>query len=270
MPGPARNYETLEVSLEARVATVTLNRPKVHNAFDEVMISELGEAFGRLKADPGVRVVVITGAGKSFCAGADIHWMKKVIDYTFEENLADNLALSETLRRIHTCPRPVIARVNGAAIGGGAGIASACDIAVASERAVFSLSEVRLGLLPACAVPYLVGKVGPSRTRELMLLGERLTAGRALECGLVNAVVPHEELDEAVRERVENLLASGPEALAACKRLVERVSSMDLEEAGSYTAETLARLRIGEEGQEGMRAFLSKRPPSWTVEGEDG
>jgi methylglutaconyl-CoA hydratase len=259
-----RKFETITYSFKDKIATVTLNRPEVHNAFNEVMIAELIDVFKKVSDDDEVRVVVLTGNGKSFSAGADLNWMKKMINFSYEQNLDDSLKLAELFYLMYSLPKPVIARVNGAAIGGGTGLVAVCDIAIASEKAKFSLSEVKLGLVPACISPYVIRKVGEGRCREFFLTGERLTAKRALELGLVNQVVPPEELDQAVQEKAAQLVSSGPKALAMCKELLKNVPGMDFEKAKTYTADMIASMRIGDEGQEGMNAFLEKRKPKWT------
>jgi len=256
-------FESIRLERSGPVARITLDRPSIRNAFDDVMIRELREAFARVRADGEVRVVVLAGEGSAFCAGADLHWMRRVRQYTYEQNYEDSLNLAHLLREMYECPRPVVCRVNGAAIGGGAGLVAVCDIAVAAETATFSFSEVKIGLVPACISPYVLKRVGERYVREYFLTGERLTAPRALECGLVNKVVPPDDLDTVVGALVEGLCTSGPEALAACKRMVRQVSELDLDAAGPATAEMIARLRMSEEGQEGMSAFLGHRQPSW-------
>jgi methylglutaconyl-CoA hydratase len=258
------NFETISYSVRDQVATVTLDRPEIHNAFNEVMIAELTEIFKKVSEDESVRVVVLTGNGKSFSAGADLNWMKKMINYGYDQNLEDSLKLAELFYLMYSLPKPIIARVNGAAIGGGTGLVAVCDIAIAAENAKFSLSEVKLGLVPACISPYVIRKVGEGKCREFFLTGERLTAQRALEVGLVNHVVSSEELDQAVQEKVNQLISSGPKALAMCKELLKSVTGMDFEKAKTYTADMIASMRIGDEGQEGMNAFLEKRKPKWT------
>jgi methylglutaconyl-CoA hydratase len=240
-----------------------MNRPQVHNAFNSTMIRELAAAFAEAGQDPRIRLVVLTGAGESFCAGADLNWMREIIRYSFEQNLRESRELAELLYSIYTLPKPTIARVNGAVIGGGTGLFSACDIVIASEKARFGLSEVKIGLIPAAIGPYVIRRIGESSARELFLTGERFDAGRALELGLVNKVAPHEALDEKVEEVVHLLLSSGPEAIAKCKELLQKVPAMNLDEAKGYTAEMIAGLRISPEGQEGMASFLEKRRPRW-------
>jgi methylglutaconyl-CoA hydratase len=260
-------YETIKVERDEEVVRITMSRPEVHNAFNEVLIADLTDVFTKV-AENEPRVVIYSGEGKSFSAGADLKWMGKMVDYTFEENMADSLALAELMGLIYTCPVPTIARVNGAAIGGGVGLLSACDIAIASDRAVFSLSEVKLGIVPACIAPYVIGRIGQRAAREFFLTGERFPADKALEIGLVNRVAPHEGLDKAVDELVGRLITSGPNALKMAKELIRRAPGMTFEEVKPYTAELIARLRISDEGQEGIHAFFEKRKPSW-AEGKD-
>ncbi len=256
-------YETITVETHDRVARVTFNRPDVHNAFNLQMLLDLQDAFGRLGADDNIRVVILTGAGKSFCAGADLQWMREIINYSYEQNLEESNTVADLMENIYLCPKPTIARVNGAAIGGGTGLVAACDVAVAAESAKLSLSEVKLGLVPACISPYVIRRVGESRARELFLTGERLTGARAAEYGLVNRAVPDDELDAAVDELVEKLITSGPEAIATCKELLRRVPGRSIGEIKGYTAECIAKMRVSDEGQEGMAAFFEKRKPKW-------
>ncbi len=258
-----QTYQTIVVRRKNRTARVELNRPEVHNAFNAVMIGELIQAFGEIAEDPDVRVAVLTGNGKSFCAGADLNWMREVIRYSFDRNMEEAMQIAELHHNIHTLPKPTIALVNGAAIGGGTGFLSACDIALAAKEAVFGLSEVKIGLVPAAISPYVVKKIGESQAREYFLTGERIKAKRACEIGLVNHVYPRDELENHAREIIDLLLSSGPNALASCKELLYRVPRMSPEEAKRFTAEMIARLRISPEGQEGMAAFLEKRSPEW-------
>lgn len=256
------------VELRDAVARITLNRPEVHNAFNALLIAELTRAFEEVKADPSIRVVVLTGKGKSFCAGADLNWLREIIHYSFEQNLEESLQLAECLHTIFALPKPTVAMVNGTAIGGGNGLLAACDIAVAAEQAVFGLSEVKIGLVPAAISPYVMRKIGESRAREYFLTGKRIPASKAREIGLVNDVVPIEKLEDKVQELVGLLLTSGPEALARCKELIVKVPHLSLEEAKEFTARMIANLRISAEGQEGMAAFLEKRRPVWTRTGK--
>ena len=262
-------YENIIYSKEDRIARVVFNRPEVHNAFNTQMIGEIDDAFNKIMSDESVRVVILTGAGKSFCAGADINWMREIIRFSYEQNLKESLQLAEVLHKIYTLPKPTIARINGTTIGGGNGFLSACDISVASEEARFGLSEVKIGLVPAAISPYVIHRIGESKAREYFLTGRRVSARRALEIGLVNEVVPLDKLEEAVQEIAELLLTSGPEAVAACKELIYRTIRMSFEEVKKFTAEMIANLRISPEGQEGMAAFLEKRKPKWIKDNND-
>lgn len=259
-----QTYRTLLVDVDKETARITFNRPEVHNAFNATMISEVSEALDQVKSDKSVRVIVLTGRGTSFCAGADINWMREIIHYSYEQNLEESLALAEVLHKLYTLPKPTIAMVNGAAIGGGNGFLSACDIAVAAEEARFGLSEVKIGLVPAAISPYVIRRIGESKAREYFLTGKRIPAPKAQEIGLINEVVPQKKLGEKVEELVNLLLTSGPEALANCKELIFRVPQMSLEEAKEFTARMIANLRISQEGQEGMASFLEKRKPEWS------
>jgi len=255
--------KTIKYTIKNKVAWVTLNRREIHNAFNETMIGELLELYKEIRGMQNVRVVVITGEGKSFCAGADLNWMGGVIKYSYEQNLKESLQLAELFYTMYSLPKPTIAMVNGAAIGGGAGMVAVNDLVIASDRAKFSFSEVKLGLVPACISPYVIRKVGENRSRELFLSGERMDAQKALQFGFVNQVVPDEELETVVEKQIGQLMSSGPNALAICKDLLEKVPQISLEQAKKYTAESIAALRVSDEGQEGMRAFFEKRKPKW-------
>jgi methylglutaconyl-CoA hydratase len=260
---PANNFTTIKVEQRGKTVWVILNRPEVKNAFNAIMISEIAAAFDEISGRDDIRAVVVTGEKDSFCAGADLNWMRDVMKYSYDENLADSLKLAEMFHFMFTCPLPTIARVNGPAIGGGCGIAAVCDIVIASDKAIFSLSEVKLGLVPACISPYVIRRMGDKNCREYFLTGERLTADKALAVGLANQVVPLEKLNIAVNARIEQLLSSGPKALAWCKELLTKTPAIPEPEVGKYTAEIIARLRMDDEGQEGMKAFFEKRKPKW-------
>jgi methylglutaconyl-CoA hydratase len=227
------------------------------------MLDELLDAFAAAPQVPGGRAVVLSGTGSAFCAGADLGWMRAVRDFTYEQNLEESNKVAAVMRAIYDCPLPTIARVNGPAIGGGAGLVACCDLAVAAEGARFSLSEVKLGLIPSCISPYVIKKIGEGAAHEFFLTGERITAAKARAIGLVNEVAPEGELDVVVAKWLSQLVTSGPVAIAKCKDLIKRVPQMDLDEAGPYTAEMIAQMRVSAEGQEGMAAFLEKRKPSW-------
>ncbi len=245
------------------VVRITLNRPERHNAFDETLIAELTQAFEALREDEAVRVVVLQGAGKSFCAGADLNWMGKMVNYTFAENLEDARALARMFEVIDHCPKPVVGRVHGAAIGGGAGLVAVCDIAIATPNAQFGFSEVKLGLIPAVITPYVMRKIGYGNARALFVSGERFDAETALRIGLIHRLVPDEQLDATVEATVRNLLQNGPNAMAAAKMLLHAALVLPADELRSLTIARIAELRVSEEGQEGIRAFLEKRKPNF-------
>lgn len=263
---PDAEYTHLRLDRDGPVATVTLNRPEIHNALNAGLIAGIGRAFRALAADAAVRVVVLTGAGISFCAGADLRWMQAAVDFTVEENLRDALALTEMLDAIAGCPKPVVARVNGAALAGGTGLVAAADIAIAVETARFAFTEARLGLVPATISPYVVRRIGESHARALFLTAERFETPRALAIGLVHESAPPDGLDAAVARTVANLLRGAPLALAENKALIDGIRGRSVGELAHDTAALIARLRTGAEGQEGLRAFLEKRPPAWVVE----
>ena len=254
---------TIERSHQEKVATVTLRRPEVHNAFNAQVVEDLANAFTELSSDTELHAIILTGEGASFSAGADINQMKAAATLTAEENLNDALRLSDMLYTVNTCPVPVIARVNGTAMGGGLGLIAVCDLAIAAEHARFAFSEVKLGIAPAVISPFVLRKIGENNARVLFTTGERFNAARALSIGLVHIVVPSEELDDAVQKAVAELLTSAPQALRECKKLALTVGTMNYQDARLYTARTISRLRISEEGQEGLRAFLEKRKANW-------
>ena len=261
--------DTVRLSRHGAVARVALDRPDVRNAFNDEMLEDLLEAFGALRDDADIRVVVLTGEGHCFCAGADVHWMKRVVAYTDEENYQDSLRLARMLREIYECPKPVIGRINGPAIGGGTGLVAVCDIAIAADDAVFGITETKLGVIPAAISPYLLKRMGERNLKEYTLTGERFTAPRAAELGLVNSVAPADKLDEAVQARIDLILTGGPEALTASKQLIRGIAERTLEENGPYTARMITDRRMSAEGQEGMNAFLRKVKPHWVVKAEE-
>jgi methylglutaconyl-CoA hydratase len=258
-------YDFIATRRDGPVEHLTLNRPDVRNAFNEHVIDELTRWAQATAADRTVRCVVLAGAGKAFCAGADLTWMSKMVSYTQEENVRDARAMARMFSALDTLPVALIGRVHGAALGGGSGLAAVCDIVVASEDAVFGFTEVKLGILPAVISPYALAKIGRSAARELFLTGMRFSAQRAREIGLVHAVAPADELDARVREYVDEVLSAGPEGLAAAKALVPQVWTRSAPDAMEMTAETIAARRVSPEGQEGMKAFLEKRKASWNL-----
>jgi methylglutaconyl-CoA hydratase len=257
-------FSHLIVRREGSVEYVSLNRPDVRNAFNEALIAELTEWASTAHSDPGVRAVVLSGAGKSFCAGADISWMAKTVEFSEDENMRDAAAASRMFGALNTLPVPLIGRVHGAALGGGVGLAAVCDIVVAESETQFGFTEVKLGILRAVISPFVLEKIGRSAARELFLTGARFSARRAHEIGLVHAVVSSAELDATVHKYVEECLTGGREAIAAAKALIAQVWNQPFEHAVPITAAALARRRVSPEGQEGLRAFLEKRKPGWS------
>lgn len=253
----------LRIEQDGPVTTLTLDRPEVGNALDDELVARLGEALARCGADPAVRVVVLTGAGKVFSAGADLRWMQRMRAAGTEENIADARRTQAVFAAVAALPRPVVARVNGPARGGGVGLLAAADVVVAAAEAHFSFTEVRLGIVPAIISPFVIARLGAARARRLFLTAESFTAAEAATFGLVDRVAPLAELDAAVAAVVGDLVKGGPAALAHAKALVRDVEAAAPGEVADLTAGVIARLRASAEGQEGMTAFLEKRPPSW-------
>lgn len=250
---------------DAGIATITLNRPDIHNAFDDVLIADLTTKIDTLNTDPAVRVIILTGAGKSFSAGADLNWMKRMAEYSHAENLADSRALAKLMKVLNFSSKPTIALVNGAAFGGGVGLAACCDIVIASDRASFCLSEVKLGLIPAVISPYVVEAIGVNQARRYFLTAERFNAQTAQQIGLVHEVVSGDELTARGQEMAKILLANGPDAMHAAKNLIYAVANKPISDAViDDTAQRIADQRASDEGREGIRAFLEKRPANWS------
>ncbi|HEX4523559.1 MAG TPA: enoyl-CoA hydratase/isomerase family protein [Casimicrobiaceae bacterium] len=262
-------FRSIAVEIRAAVAIVTLDRPDVHNAFDEVLIAELTAALQRLDRDQSVRAVVLTGAGKSFCAGADLNWMKRMASFSRPQNLADAKALARMLLTLNQLSKPTIARVHGAALGGGVGLVACCDIAIGELNAIFALSEARLGLIPATIAPYVIEAIGARPARRYFLSGERFTAAEAFRLGLLHGLAPLPELDGLINEILGALVTAGPAAQAECKALIRAVSHRPADASMiADTASRIARVRASPEGREGVAAFLGKRKASWVPKGE--
>lgn len=258
------NNQLLTTIDELGRATLTLNRPEVHNAFDDALIAEMTATLKQLAADPQVRLVILAATGKSFSAGADLGWMRRMADYSHAENLADAMALAELMRTLNELPKPTLALVQGAAFGGGVGLVAACDIVLAAPGAKFCLSEVKLGLIPAVISPYVVAAIGARAARRYSISAERFDAERALQLGLVHEIVPAEALATEADQLSRLLLQNGPQAMAAAKRLVADISQSPLNaELVADTAERISVTRASEEGREGLSAFLEKRRPDW-------
>jgi len=256
----------LKVDIQKPIAKVTLDRPDLHNAFNDDLIRQVTAAFNDIAGNPDVRVVILAGNGKSFCAGADLNWMKGMAAYTREENIADAQAAARMFLTIAKCPKPVLARVHGAAIGGGAGAVAASDIAIAVENAMFGFTEVKLGIVPGVISPFVISKIGAGRAREYFITGERFSATVALNMGLVQHVVPDETaLDALIEAKVAQILTSAPGAIAAAKELIFGVAARTLEGAFEFTSEAIANARATQEGQMGMKAFFDRQKPPWVA-----
>jgi methylglutaconyl-CoA hydratase len=258
------SYQTLEVQCDNRTATVWLNRAGVRNAFDEMSIAELTQAFRTLGADEHIRMIILAARGPVFCAGADLNWMKKMAGYTHAENLADAAQLADMLLTIYQCPQPVVAKVHGDCYGGGMGLVAACDIAIAADTVNFCLSEVKVGLIPATISPYVIRAMGENAARRYFLTAERFSAQEALRIGFTHEVVPGAALDDTVNRIVHALISASPHAVREAKRLVRDIGGAPLTE--KLIADTVARIadiRASGQGREGVQAFLEKRKPSW-------
>ena len=251
----------VRLTINGPVARIALTRPERKNAFDADLISQITAAARDIR--PSIRAVVLQSEGDTFCAGADVEWMRSMADYSLEQNMADSTALAKMFRALYELEMPVVARVQGAAIGGGAGLVAVADLAIASTEASFAFTETRLGILPAVVSPYVVRRIGPARATALFVTGSRIDAKRAHEIGLVERVVEPSDLDAAVGRVLEAILSGGPKAVNAAKRLVREVESRPLDEVADLTVKRIADMRVSPEGQEGLRAFLERRDPHW-------
>ncbi|MBA2564505.1 MAG: enoyl-CoA hydratase/isomerase family protein [Gemmatimonadetes bacterium] len=260
-------YETLRVEHDGSRARVTLARPDVRNAFNAAMIAELTACFGELADREEMRAIVLAGEGASFCAGADVNWMRASVDASEDENRADAQRMATMFRAVDECPVPVVGRVQGVAFGGGVGLVSCCDVVIAAEDASFCFSEVRLGILPAVISTFALAKIGRGQARRWFLTAEVLSAARAREIGLVHEVVPPDRLDAGVEGILHAVCSNGPQAVREAKALIRRVAELERGAAIEHCAETIARVRVSREGQEGLRAFLDKRLPVWRRRG---
>lgn len=248
------------------VARITLNRPDVRNAFNDEVIAELAQVFRALGARDDVRVLVLAASGPAFCAGADLNWMRRMADYTRAENIADASQLADMLQAIYTCPKPTIARIQGDVFAGGLGLVAACDMAVSVDTAIYCLSEVKLGLIPATVSPYVIRAMGARAAHRYFLTAERFTAAEARRIGLVHEVVTVDALDAKVAELTQALMSASPNAMRSCKRLLHEVAGRDIDAPLiAATVEGIADSRASEEGREGVQSFLQKRKPSWML-----
>ena len=268
-PAAIDGYRTIDVSVRNTIALVTLNRPEVHNAFNQTLIAELTQALRALGTDAAVRAVVLLGAGASFCAGADLKWMEKMATFSKAQNLADANALAAMLSTLNELPKPTVARVHGAAFGGGVGLVACCDIAIGAQDAAFALSESKLGLIPATISPYVIEAIGARAARRYFLSAERFSAAEALRLGLLHDLAQISELDERINELLGFLVTAGPRAQAECKALIRAVAHRPIGAAMiADTAMRIARVRASSEAKEGVAAFLGKRRAAWVPRGE--
>ena len=258
--------QAIRISAQGGVATVVLSRPDVRNAFNDEVIAELSQAFIQLGDDPQVRAIVLMAEGPAFCAGADLNWMRRMADYSREENEQDAEKLAFMLRTIYECPKPTIARVQGDVYAGGMGLVACCDMAVSVDTANYCLSEVKLGLIPATIGPYVIRAMGPRASHRYFLTAERFSAAEARRIGFVHEVVPADQLDATVSTWVQALLAASPNAIKECKKLVQYVADRDITRLLiDHTVKAIADLRASDEGKEGVQSFLNKRKPAWMV-----
>jgi methylglutaconyl-CoA hydratase len=258
------DYQTLELETHGDVAVIWMNRPEVRNAFNEIMIDELSQAFKSLESDAAIRAIVLAGRGPSFCAGADLNWMKKMAGYSSEQNYEDALGLATMLNTVYTLKKPTIARVHGHAYAGGMGLVAACDVAVAAFEAEFCLSEVRIGLIPATIGPYVVAAMGARASHRYMLSAERFTAAEAYRLGFVHEIAPAENVDEKIDELLVHFVRGGSAAHAGTKSLIDVITASPLDQTLiEETATRIAKIRVSDEGKEGIRSFLEKRKPKW-------
>ena len=256
-------YKTIELSKDKNVATVALNKPDVHNAMDETMMNELTSCFNELATDENVRIIIFTGNGKSFSAGADLNWMKSMANYSKEENIQDSRLLLDLYESIYNCPKPVIGKINGHAFGGGIGLIAVCDLTIAPPGLKFAFSEVKLGIIPSVISTFVGKRIGVANMRRLFITGERFTTDHAVKIGLIDFMVDQEELDAKIQEYMDIIQSSGPIAIKEVKNLISQYETLDTEKYKEFTVKKIAELRISKEGREGIKAFLEKRKPKW-------
>ena len=259
------NYETVQLKKDDDIATITLMRPEVHNAMNEQLMRELTTCFKRIQKDESIRVIILTGAGKSFCAGADLNWMKSMVSYSKEENIKDSRLLLDLYETIYQCDKPVIGKINGHAFGGGLGLVAVCDIAIAAPDCKFAFSETKLGIIPSVISTYVLRRImGPTHVRRLFLTGERFTSEYAEKIGLVDYVVEESNINETILKYCSILRSSGPIAIKEVKSLINAYEILSRKEYMQHTVKKIAELRVSTEGQEGINAFLEKRKTEWS------
>lgn len=257
-------YETIKLDRNKDIATVILNRPEIHNAMNEKMMQELTSCFRNLSNDDKIRVIILTGNGKSFCAGADLNWMKRMVNYSIEENIEDSNLLLELYESLYSCSKPIIAKVNGHAFGGGIGLFAVCDIVIATPNCKFAFSEVKLGIIPAVISTYIARRLKLSDMRRLFITGERFSSQYAEKIGLIDFIATEDNIDTLVDKYVSILKSSGPKAIKEVKNLVDSYETLYIGDYKGYTVRRISELRISEEGQEGINAFLEKKKPKWS------
>lgn len=263
--GNIMSYETLKIEKENDIITVFLNRPEVHNALNEKMMKELTNCFNELSNDDSIRIIILSGNGKSFCAGADLNWMKSMVNYSKEENIRDSKLLLDLYDTIYNCKKPVIAKINGHAFGGGLGLFAVCDIAIAIPECKFAFSEVKLGIIPSVISTYISRRIiGIAHMRRLFVTGERFNSEMAEKIGLIDFISPNEDIDKTINKYVSILRSSGPKAIIEVKKLVDTFENLPIEKYKEFTVKKIAELRISDEGQEGINAFLEKRKSNWS------
>lgn len=257
------SYETLTLTKKDDKSIIALNRPEVHNAMNDTLLHELTDCFRHLSTDDSVKIIILTGNGKSFCAGADLSWMKQMVSYSMEENKKDSRLLLNMYETIHSCPKPVIGRVNGAAFGGGIGLLAVCDITITVPEAIFAFSEVKLGIIPAVISTFVAPRMTPAMMRRFFITGERFDATTAQRIGLIDIITSPEKLDTTIDSYIEQVRSSGPHAIKEIKHLLYQLQKMDLAEYKEFTVNKISELRVSPEGQEGIKGFLEKRKPTW-------
>lgn len=257
-------YNTIEIRKNDNIATIYLDRPDVHNALNEQLMKELKKCFDELTNDKEIKIIILTGKGKSFCAGADLNWMKSMVNYSMDKNIEDSTLLLNLFESIYKSPKPIIARVNGHAFGGGIGLFAVCDIILTVPNCKFAFSEVKLGIIPAVISTYIVRRIGISNMRRLFITGERFNSNYARDIGLVDFVFSENELDNEIEKYINILLSSGPNAISEIKKLVISYEKMELEKYKNFTVKKISELRISDEGQKGINSFLEKRKPKWS------
>jgi len=257
------NYDTITLTKDANIAHLTLNRPRVHNAMNDIMIQEITQAVTHLNKDPSIRILILTGEGKSFCGGADLNWMKSMVHYTMEENLQDSRTLQKMFDTLYSSSKFVIGKITGHAFGGGLGLIAICDLTLANPDLTFAFSETKLGLVPAVISPYIIQRIGPTHARHLFMTGERFTTEYGHQIGLIDQVISPSDMDAALQKYISEIETAAPQAVTEAKKLIRRHQELSPTNFQEVTIETISRLRISPEGQEGTLAFLEKRKPAW-------